>query len=478
MAYLQLLRPAQWVKNIFVFAGLVFGWKLSDPNAVVLAVLAFVCFCFVASACYIINDVIDRQQDLLHPSKRNRPIARGAVSPGAAGLVAALLVAAAGLISTLGLPRAFAAVLAAYLLLILAYSFFLKQRMILDVIAISIGFVLRALGGAVAVEVAVSQWLIVCTFTLCLFLGFGKRRCELAVMANNAQAARHRRTLEGYTLELLNHLLSISAGIAVVTFMLYTMESSRPEPPFPKWMLIYTVPLVIYGLFRYAMLIESGRVTGPTDIIINDRPLLATVVLWLIMSGLIIYRGGRIAEVLNLSGPSGRTAEAAGGDQMRLSTLPAGRVGGRRLANSGLFASRGFTDVAATAGRLHDPGGDLRLDESLARGIGVGAGPAEARVLWRPADVDDLSLPAALRMQSDQAGGVLECPVDGAQGSGAGGEHLVVAGVVHVGPALDVPQRLAHVVVVRQAGAEQNEVVDHQPVGQSFDGPDGDARPC
>ena len=319
MTYLQLLRPAQWVKNVFVFAALVFGWKLTDPAAVSSAILAFVSFCLAASACYIINDIKDREQDLLHPSKRNRPIARGAVNPQAAGLVAVLLLTVAGGLCLLpvgsgrGLPGSFLTVLGGYVLLILAYSFFLKQIIILDVITISVGFVLRALGGAVAIDVGVSQWLIVCTFTLCLFLGFGKRRCDLAVMANANQAAQHRRTLEGYSLELLNHLVSISAGLAVVTFMLYTMEPSNPEPPFPKWMLIYTVPLVIYGVFRYAMLIESGRITGPTDIIINDRPFLATGLLWLLIAGLIVSQGRRIAEILDVTEPPGACQEESPG---------------------------------------------------------------------------------------------------------------------------------------------------------------------
>lgn len=303
MAYFQLLRPAQWVKNIFVFAGLLFSLKLSDPAAVADAVLAFVCFCMVASACYIINDIIDREQDLLHPTKKNRPIARGAVTPGSAvGLCLALLIAA-GAASGLVLPVGFSLILGTYFALILAYSFVLKRRMILDVLTISIGFVLRAWGGAAAIDAPVSQWLIVCTFTLCLFLGFGKRRCELAVIANSDDAIQHRPTLERYTRELLNHLLSISAGLAIVTFMLYTMEPSNPPAPFPKWMLIYTTPLVIYGVFRYAMLIESGEVTGPTDIIINDRPFLATGMIWIALTAVIIRWGDPIADVLHLPRP-------------------------------------------------------------------------------------------------------------------------------------------------------------------------------
>ena len=290
----RLLRPAQWVKNVFVLAGLLFGAKLSDPRALWLGLLAFICFCLAASAIYIVNDIMDRAQDRLHPTKKNRPLARGAVSPPAAAAYSLLLLVAAGAICATGLPPAFWTVLGSYWVLILAYSFALKRRVILDVIVISVGFVLRALGGVVAVDVALSPWLIVCTFTLCLFLGFGKRRCELAVMGGGRNAARHRETLARYTPELLNHLLSITAALAVITFLLYTMEPSSPPPPFPKELLLYTIPLVIYGVFRYAMLIEAGAVTGPTDIIISDRPFLATLIAWALLAGLIVYKGNEI----------------------------------------------------------------------------------------------------------------------------------------------------------------------------------------
>ncbi len=293
--YLLLLRPAQWIKNVFVFAGLAFGGKLLEPEAVGKALVAFAGFCLASSSAYIINDILDREHDRLHPVKRNRPLARGAIGVDQALAMAVGLIAASVAIAVLSLSPAFCALVIAYFALNVLYSLALKHRMILDVIVISVGFVLRAWGGAAAVDVFVSPWLIVCTFTLCLFLGFGKRRCELAAMVNAQQAGEHRATLARYTPELLNHLISVSAGIAVITFLLYTMET---EEKFGTNYLIYTVPLVVYGVFRYAMLVESGRGTGPTDILISDRPFLYTVVLWALAAVVIIYQGEAIRQWL------------------------------------------------------------------------------------------------------------------------------------------------------------------------------------
>lgn len=289
--YLQLLRPHHWIKNLVVFAAPLFSLELIRPEGLRAAVLAFAAFCLISSASYALNDAADREADALHPTKRRRPVARGAISPIAAVVTALLLVIAGALLVRWRLPNAVAWLLGAYFVLILAYSTALKERPILDVIVLSIGFVLRAAAGAAAVRVDISPWLLVCTFTLCMFLGFGKRRCELASFQNAAEAGTHRATLLRYTPELLNHLISVSAGIAVVTFLLYTMDRS-PEyhPPFDKEYLLYTLPLVAYGLFRYAMLIESGYRSGPTEIIFRDPALLITILLWGLMVAAIIYQ--------------------------------------------------------------------------------------------------------------------------------------------------------------------------------------------
>lgn len=285
--YVQLLRPQQWIKNVVVLAGPAFGLVFDDPRSLI----AFGAFCLAASASYAINDVFDRHADRAHPEKRDRPVASGAIRPPAA--FAAAFVLALGAIGLSGwlLPPSVTMLVAGYFVLILAYSLFLKKRPILDVIVIAVGFVIRAVAGAEAVGVFVSPWLIVCTFTLCMFLGFGKRRCELATLHNRDEAGVHRATLLRYTPELLNHLTSVSAGIAMVTFLLYTMDVNPaiPQPPFEKHYLLYTLPLVAYGLFRYAMLIETGKFTGPMQIVLTDKGLILTALLWVAAAGAIIH---------------------------------------------------------------------------------------------------------------------------------------------------------------------------------------------
>lgn len=280
-AVLQLTRPAQWVKNVFVFAALVFGVQWDEPDAIgkaLIALAAFGIFCLLSGAVYAFNDLLDWKEDALHPTKKNRPVARGALSPAAAGLIAVLL-ASSGASASLYMPRGFALTAMVYLILNLVYSLWGKRRVLLDVILIAIGFVLRALAGAQAIDVEVSAWLVVCTFTLCLFLGFGKRRCELAVLENSEKAAKHRATLSEYSIELLTQLLSVTGAMAVMTFLLYTLDPNTPSPH----SLIFTTPLVFYAIFRYAMVISRGERTGPTDVLINDRPFLATAIVWTLL---------------------------------------------------------------------------------------------------------------------------------------------------------------------------------------------------
>jgi 4-hydroxybenzoate polyprenyltransferase len=279
---------------------------LTDPRVTFI----FAAFCLAASACYVINDLADREADRGHPTKCKRPIASGAVSPGAAVVFAICLIGAAVGMSAAFLPVDATVAVVAYFFLILAYSFALKRRPILDVIIIAIGFVLRAVAGAEAVDVRVSPWLIACTFTLCMFLGFGKRRCELATLQNADDAEAHRVTLRRYTPQLLNQLTSVSAGIAIMTFLLYTMDNNPAvtQPPFRKDLLLYTLPLVAYGLFRYTMLVESGRYTGPTQIVSQDKGLLLTGVAWIVVVGAILAATHQ-QPTLPLDASAGGTAE-------------------------------------------------------------------------------------------------------------------------------------------------------------------------
>jgi 4-hydroxybenzoate polyprenyltransferase len=291
-AFLRLIRPPQWIKNIFVFAALVFANRLTDPTAIRLSLLAFAAFCLASSTGYVLNDILDRHRDRLHPVKKNRPLASGETSVASAIVLMLILLAATTAVSVLWLPRSFGYAVFSYLGLSIAYSLALKHRMILDVIVIAVLFVLRALGGAFAIEVEVSPWLLVCTFMLCLFLGFGKRRCEIAMIANAQDSKGHRQTLDRYTPELLMHLLSTSGGVAIITFLLYTLDTSRAsEFGDRRQYLLYTLPLVAYGIYRYAMLIELGKATGPTDLIIKDPPFLMAILLWAAVAGVILYGG-------------------------------------------------------------------------------------------------------------------------------------------------------------------------------------------
>lgn len=301
MPLVRLLRPQQWIKNIFVFAGLLFGQKVGDLNAVLLSLAGFVLLCLISSTVYILNDIHDREEDKLHPRKCKRPLASGAVSVRtAATLLAVLLVV--GLGGSWRLNTEFGIVATAYLVLQGLYTFAFKHMVILDVIAIGLGFVLRAISGAVLVDVAISPWLVHCTFTLCLFMGFSKRRCELnALESCNESAHAHRKTLALYTPDLLNHMTTLTAGVAIVSFMLYSVDS-RTVAVFGTNYLLYTLPIVVYAVFRFALLVEHGEVDGPTDVVLRDRPFQIAILVWVAAAVVIVYWGQRIRDWLASTG--------------------------------------------------------------------------------------------------------------------------------------------------------------------------------
>jgi 4-hydroxybenzoate polyprenyltransferase len=285
MKHLQIMRPKHWTKNVFVFAALVFGQQMTVPLAVGRAVGAFFCFCLASSAIYIFNDIIDRKTDSLHPEKCKRPIASGNVSINSAIVVSALC-AAIAIIGSFVLARSFAPVILAYIVLMILYSLWFKRMMILDCVVISIGFCLRAIAGAIVVGVFISPWLIICTFALCLFLAFSKRRGEIILLRENSESFR--RTLAGYTPDLLAHMLDVTSGLAVVCFLLYAMDD-RTLRIFGTNNLVYTTPLVLYCIFRFSLLIQQGNYSDPLQLIYKDLPFQIGLVLWVLSCIAIIY---------------------------------------------------------------------------------------------------------------------------------------------------------------------------------------------
>lgn len=281
------LRPAQWTKNLIIFAGLIFGRRLMTPRAVALACGAFVVFCVLSGVVYLINDVIDRDSDRRHPLKARRPIAAGDL-PVPLALAAAALLGGGGLAAAFGLGRGFGLVAVAYVALQALYSGPLKHVVILDVLAIAVGFVLRAVAGAVVIPVPISQWLLVCTILLALFLALAKRRHELVMLAGEATA--HRPILGEYSAYLLDQLIGIVAAATLVVYVFYTV-SPETQAKFGTSWLGLTIPFPLYGLFRYLYLVHQREGGGsPADMLLTDRPLLLCVALWAAAVVLIIYQ--------------------------------------------------------------------------------------------------------------------------------------------------------------------------------------------
>jgi 4-hydroxybenzoate polyprenyltransferase len=297
---LSLLRPRHWVKNLVVMLPLFTSQHAGSASAWALAAAALAAFCLGSSAVYVFNDLCDRRADRLHPAKKDRPLASGAVSARAAGALVAGLVAAALAVAACA-GGGVLLVLMGYLALQAAYSLFLKHKMIADVICIALGFVLRAVAGAVGIHVDVSPWLFSCMFTLCLFMGFCKRSNELATLGDGPSAQGHRHTLAGYTTELLTHLITLSAAIAVIAFLTYA-TSAQTIDRFKTDYLVYTLPLFVYGVCRFAMLSMRGTYTDPVDLMLRDRPFAGTVILWLAAAGLIATYGPDIQWFLHHRG--------------------------------------------------------------------------------------------------------------------------------------------------------------------------------
>ena len=280
------MRPSEWTKNLLVFSGVIFSRSLTDINNLWISLLGFAIFCAASSGVYLFNDLCDLQADREHPVKRNRPLASGSVNINFAR-VAMLVLFLTATLGSLALNRSFAFVVAIYLLTCIAYSLRLKDIVILDVILIASGFVLRAVSGAVLINVAPSEWLVLCTSMVALLIGFGKRRHEIVLLEENAQ--NHRRSLSDYSIEFLNSIMNICAAAAVVTYALYTRADETVARIGSNRMLI-TIPFVVYGVFRYLFLIYKRQAGGdPVQILLHDRPTLLNLLLWIVTVGLVIY---------------------------------------------------------------------------------------------------------------------------------------------------------------------------------------------
>lgn len=292
-AFLSLLRPRQWIKNVVVLAGVVFAGRLSEPTFVARALAAFSVFCVLSSAIYVLNDVVDAEADRRHPEKRNRPIASGQVGkPAAVALAIALIVGGLAAAAALGPRLAWTA--AAFVTLNVLYSLWLKRHAIVDVMSIAVGFMMRAIGGVEVLRdlddtVTLSEWLLLCTFFLALFMAFGKRRAEIVLLDDDAKA--HRAALGDYSLGLLDVIVPLVSGCAILAYSIYTIWPATVAR-LGTDKLVYTVPLVVYGFLRYLFLIrERGLGGNPSEILFRDAALSASVMVWVVAIVGILYFG-------------------------------------------------------------------------------------------------------------------------------------------------------------------------------------------
>ena len=290
--YFKLIRPKQWIKNFFVFAPLVFSLELFDAVQLSLAIRGFFAFCLTASAVYIINDIADVESDRQHPEKKYRPLAAGNISVQQA-LLFALVLLALTICVAFRMDLRCQTVLLSYLALNIAYSFKLKNIVLLDVFVIATGFMLRILAGAYAIDVQVSSWIVLCSMFISLFLGFAKRRGEITLTQQQTIGAE-RKVLVLYRIDFIDQMLTIAATGAVVSYALYTVAPRTVELLGTDKM-IYTTVFVIYGIFRYLFLIHTTESTeNPTQAITSDPTMVATGILWIIVCIIIMYSRGSL----------------------------------------------------------------------------------------------------------------------------------------------------------------------------------------
>ena len=281
------MRPRQWTKNLILFAALIFSQNIFSPLLLFRAVAAFAIFCFLSGCVYIINDLLDLKQDQIHPIKSKRPLASGKLKPATAVIAAIALFCLSFGSAAAFTNLTFMLVALIYFVLQLAYSTLLKHVVILDVFCIAAGFVLRAIGGAEVIDVPFSTWLLFCTMLLSLFLALSKRRHELLLLEDDA--VHHRKILFEYSPYLLDQMISVVTASTVITYTLYTVSEDTVSK-FGTDRLKYTIPFVLYGIFRYLYLIHQKNEGGsPEHVLLNDLPLIICVLLYGLTVGLILY---------------------------------------------------------------------------------------------------------------------------------------------------------------------------------------------
>jgi len=273
------MRPKQWYKNFVLFAGIIYSVNLFHIYMWITVFFSFIIFCMLSGSEYIINDIMDKERDRIHPKKCNRPIASGKLRISHALIFVAFMLSTA-LVGAYLINTQFLEISLAYFILIIFYSSFLKHIAIVDVLTISVGFVLRAIAGCVAIRVSVSSWLIMCAFLVALFLALGKRQHELILLENGATS--HRKVLNDFSTEMLEKMTTIATSTLIMSYSLYTFLTSN------TWMML-TIPIIIYGIFRYILLVHSTNVGGEPEILFKDLGMLTCIILWAVSTVGIIY---------------------------------------------------------------------------------------------------------------------------------------------------------------------------------------------
>ncbi len=284
------MRPHQWTKNFFIYAALIFSQNIFNLPLLLKTTIAFSAFCLISSALYVFNDLKDLEEDKLHPLKSRRPIASGKIKKSTAILMIVIL-GLLGFSSAFTLNKNYFIIILVYFLIQMAYSIKLKHIVILDVFVVALGFLIRVVAGGLAIEVSLSSWLLICTILLALFLALSKRRHELVLLEDGA--SDHRPILEEYSPYLLDQMIAVVTASTVIAYCLYTI-SEETVTKFGTTNLIFTVPFVLYGIFRYLYLIHQKSEGGsPEALIIKDKPLLIDIFLWIAAAVIILYLSAR-----------------------------------------------------------------------------------------------------------------------------------------------------------------------------------------